>query len=116
MANEKNLIPLPERAKDEQREIQVKGGKARAKQMKERKTIAEGLKAILNEKTPDKKMTKQEAILIKAVKKIFDDPDIRDIRTLAEVLGELKQNISAEGLNLIINTDKETAEELADLK
>ena len=48
MANEKNLIPLNKRAKNEQREIQSKGGKARAKKQNEQKTFKELAQTILS--------------------------------------------------------------------
>lgn len=108
MANDNNLIPVNLRAKDEQREIRSKGGKARAKKMKERKTIAEALKAVLDEPiAKGSRTTKLEGISMKVVKKLFDDPDIRDVKVLAEILGEIKQTINTEGMTLNITaTDK----------
>ena len=41
MANEKNLIPLNQRTKSEQRKIQSQGGKARAESERRRKTARE---------------------------------------------------------------------------
>ena len=56
MANEENLIPLNKRAKSLQREIQSKGGKAKAKKEKEQKTYREIAKAILSATITDEKI------------------------------------------------------------
>lgn len=49
----RNLIPVNERAKEEQRAIQIKGGKARAEQMKRRKAAKELLETLLETKMKD---------------------------------------------------------------
>ena len=108
MATQANLKPFGTLAEDVQREIRSKGGKARAKKMKERKTIAEALRKILDEPIAKvSRQTKLDGISIKVIKKLFDDPDIRDLKALAEILGELKQTINAEGMTLNINASEE---------
>ena len=108
MATQENLKPFGTLAEDVQREIRSKGGKARAKKMKERKTIAEALRKILDEPiAKGSRQTKLDGISIKVIKKLFDDPDIRDLKALAEILGELKQTINAEGLTLNISSSEE---------
>lgn len=108
MATQENLKPFGTLAEDVQRDIRSKGGKARAKKMKERKTIAEALRKILDEPiAKGSRQTKLDGISIKVIKKLFDDPDIRDLKALAEILGELKQTINAEGMTLNINTSEE---------
>ena len=108
MATQENLKPFGSLAEDVQREIRSKGGKARAKKMKERKTIAEALRKILDEPiAKGSRQTKLDGISIKVIKKLFDDPDIRDRKALAEILGELKQTINAEGMTLNINASEE---------
>ena len=47
MSNEDNLIPLNKRAKSVQREIQSKGGTAKAEKMRKRKTLKENMNALL---------------------------------------------------------------------
>ena len=49
----KNLVPINERAKKEQRAIQIKGGKARAEQMRRRKAAKELLETLLETKMKD---------------------------------------------------------------
>ena len=108
MATQENLKPFGTLAEDVQREIRSKGGKARAKKMKERKTIAEALRKILDEPiAKGSRQTRLDGISIKVIKKMFEDPDIRDMKCLAEILGELKQTINAEGMTLNINTSEE---------
>lgn len=101
MANDGNLIDLRTRATEEQREIRSKGGKARAAQARERKTIASVLRMVLDEKTPEG-MTKQEALISKCITKVYKNGDIRDLKVIAELLGEVKQVIDAQGITLNI--------------
>ena len=48
MANEQNLVPLPKRSKEAQREIRSKGGKAGAEAKRRRKTLKESMNALLD--------------------------------------------------------------------
>ena len=48
MANEKNLIPLNKRAKNVQREIQSKGGKAKAKKERDKKMLKDCMLDLLD--------------------------------------------------------------------
>ena len=57
MANEQNLKPLNTRAKSVQREIASKGGKARAKKIREQKTLKEELLLLLAEGDTQKKIS-----------------------------------------------------------
>ena len=54
MANEKNLIPLNERTKSQQREIASKGGKASAEAKRKRKTLKEELLLMLEDEEVQK--------------------------------------------------------------
>lgn len=54
--NDENLIPLNKRAKNVQREIRSKGGKARAEKIKEQKTYREMAKAMLSATITDENM------------------------------------------------------------
>ena len=75
------------------------------------KSIADALRAILAEKI-DGDVDKLDAITAKVVKKMFDNPDIRDLKVLAEILGELKQTFDAGGLTLNINASDEGAQNI----
>lgn len=108
MANEANLKANSERTPSERVELARKAGKASGRRRRERKTIAEALRKILDEPiAKGSRQTKLDGISIKVIKKLFDDPDIRDLKALAEILGELKQTINAEGLTLNISSSEE---------
>lgn len=110
MAKEENLVPQSERTKEEQREIARQGGIASGKARRERKTIADALRKVLDERANDEGMTRQEAIVAKVVRRLFDDGDIRDLKTLSDLLGESVQNINVKGLAPIVAKDQEDAE------
>lgn len=78
------------------------------------KSIADALRAILAEKI-DGDVDKLDAITAKVVKKMFDNPDIRDLKVLAEILGELKQTFDAGGLTLNINASDEGVQNISKL-
>lgn len=86
MANEQNLKPLNTRAKSEQREIQSKGGKARAKKIKERKTLKEELLTALALVAEDNK-TVQE-IGTEALLKKFMQGDPKVYELIRDTIGE----------------------------
>lgn len=112
--NDQNLKPFGTRAVRVEREIQSKGGKKRVENIREAKTFASALSLILNEQvSDDNKLTKKEAICIRLVKKIFDNPDIRDVKLLAELMGESTQTMQ----NILININGAgiTQEELNEL-
>lgn len=110
MAKEGNLVPQSERTKEEQREIARQGGIASGKARRERKTIADALRKVLDEKANEEGMTRQEAIVARVVRRLFDDGDIRDLKTLSDLLGESVQNINVKGLAPIVAKDQEDAE------
>ena len=108
MANEGNLKPNSERTPKERVELARKAGKASGRKRRERKTIADALRKVLDEPiAKGSRQTRLDGISIKVIKKMFDDPDIRDMKCLAEILGELKQTITAEGMTLNINASEE---------
>ena len=108
MANENNLKPNTERTPSERIELARKAGKASGRRRRERKTIADALRKVLDEPiAKGSRQTRLDGISIKVIKKMFEDPDIRDMKCLAEILGELKQTINAEGMTLNINASEE---------
>ena len=89
-------------------ELARKAGKASGRKRRERKTIADALRKVLDEPiAKGSRQTRLDGISIKVIKKMFEDPDIRDMKCLAEILGELKQTINAEGMTLNINSSEE---------
>lgn len=108
MANAGNLKPNTERTPKERVELARKAGKASGRKRRERKTIADALRKVLDEPiAKGSRQTRLDGISIKVIKKMFEDPDIRDMKCLAEILGELKQTINAEGMTLNINASEE---------
>lgn len=108
MANDGNLKPNSERTPKERVELARKAGKASGKKRRERKTVADALRKVLDEPiAKGSRQTRLDGISIKVIKKMFEDPDIRDMKCLAEILGELKQTINAEGMTLNINASEE---------
>lgn len=108
MANAGNLKPNTERTPKERVELARKAGKASGRKRRERKTIADALRKVLDEPiAKGSRQTRLDGISIKVIKKMFENPDIRDMKCLAEILGELKQTINAEGMTLNINASEE---------
>lgn len=99
-----------------QREIASKGGIAKAEAARQRKTIAEALRQLLDE--PGKAggtSTRLEGIVAQAIQKLYRNPTMKDLKTLAEILGELKVNIDAGALQLNINASQQGADNIAAL-
>ena len=112
MANEQNLKrPTASEAREKGRAGGIASGKAR----RERKTIADALRLVLNEQANESGITRQEAIVAKVVKRLYDKGDIRDLKTLADVLGESEQTINVKGVAPIVAKDSQDAAEIADL-
>lgn len=73
-----NLIPLNQRAKDAQREIQSKGGYAKAKKMRKKKAVREVMEMLANQPLTNDKLKKS----IKGITAGVEDDDI-DLLTAA---------------------------------
>lgn len=110
-----NLVPQSERTKEEQREIARMGGIASGKVRRERKTIAEALRLVLAEKGNEQGLSRQELIVARVVKRLYDEGDIRDLKVLADVLGESEETINVKGVAPIVAADSKDAAEIADL-
>ena len=110
MANEANLKANSERTPSERIELARKAGRASGRKRRERKTIADALRKVLDEPiAKGSRQTKLDGISIKVIKNIFDNPDIRDLKVLAEILGEIKQTLTTdgEGLTIIVKSQEE---------
>lgn len=92
-----------------------KGGIASAAAKKERKTLADTLRVVLEEKANDAGLTRREAIVAKVVKRLYDEGDIRDLKILADVLGESEQTINLKGVAPIVAKDAEDAAKIQGL-
>lgn len=111
--NKENLKPNSARTPSERVALAKKAGQASGKARRERKTIAQALRMVLDETLPeDKTMTKLEAIAVKVIANVYKRGDVHDLKALAEILGEFKTNITAEGLNLTIKTSEEGKENI----
>lgn len=116
MANEQNLIPNSERTPKQRQEIARKAGIASGAARRERKTLAETLRLVLEEKIGEgSELSKREAIVAKVVKRLYDEGDIRDLKILADVLGESEQTINLKGVAPIVAKDAEDAAKIQGL-
>lgn len=113
MAGADNLQPV--RSKEEARERGRAGGVASGAARRERKTIADALRLVLAEKANEQGLTRQELIVAKVVKRLYDEGDIRDLKILADVLGESEQTINLKGVAPIVAKDAEDAAKIQGL-
>lgn len=109
--NNDNLIPLNERSKEEAKVIQIAGGKARARQRAERKTMrawAETLGEIpVTIKTPDggtQDVTTLGAIVAAQMAQATKG-NTKAAKFIADLLGEMVQNVAVQG-PLIVSADE----------
>lgn len=105
MANKQNLkgYGFDERTASEQRKIARAGGIASGKARRERKTIADALRAELDKPIGNgSKMTKREYLAAQCIIGLKDSVSPAELRVLSDILGELKQNIDITGNGLPI--------------
>lgn len=82
------------KAGEEQAIIARKGGIASGEAKREKKRLTEVLRSILNEDSGNPEYgTKLEEIVGKTLKKLTKDPNIYELRTLQEMLGEYVQKV-----------------------
>lgn len=122
----KNLIPMNERTKDEQREIASKGGKASGKARRRKRTMKDAAQLILQLPVraeqaallqkygiPENDCTNLMLIMAKAVQ-MAADGDLKAAEFIRDTLGENPQyKIYEKRLEYLI-ADKEAAHTLAD--
>lgn len=117
--NDENLKPFSERTESEQREIRSKGGKASGEARRAKKTLADAIRAVLDEELPGTNLTRREAIVVKTLERVYKNGKMDDLVKIAQLTGELQQNINLESHGLTLNIqvgDQATAEELRKLK
>lgn len=119
MANEQNIKPhqfQKGRSSEEAAKAGKIGGIASGAARRERKTLAETLRLVLEEKIGEgSELSKREAIVAKVVKRLYDEGDIRDLKILADVLGESEQTINLKGVAPIVAKDAEDAAKIQGL-
>lgn len=115
MGNKEKIIP---HQFDHERAVIAgsKGGKQAAINARMRKTLAETLRAELA-KDAGSGLTKQEYIVAKCLQTLATgNVTPKDLKTMAEVLGELKVNLDVSGDSLIkVVRNDEQAEKLANI-
>ena len=117
--NDENLKPFSERSKEEAREMGRKGGKASGEARRAKKTLADAIRAVLDEELPGTNLTRREAIVVKTLERVYKTGKMDDLVKIAQLTGELQQNINLESHGLALNIqvgDQATAEELHKLK
>ena len=118
MANEQNLIPNSQRTPEELREMTRKAGIASGKARREKKTLADALRKILDEPiSSGATMTRREAIIANVMRRLNDTGNIKDLKVLAELIGEYSQKIDIENLPTIIQVNsEETAKKMREIE
>lgn len=117
--NEQNIIPNSERTPEERKEIARRGGKASGEARRAKKTLADAIRAVLDEELPGTNLTRREAIVVKTLERVYKNGKMDDLVKIAQLTGELQQNINLESHGLALNIqvgDQATAEELRKLK
>lgn len=117
--NDENLKPFSERSKEEARDMGRKGGKASGEARRAKKTLADAIRAVLDEELPGTNLTRREAIVVKTLERVYKSGKMDDLVKIAQLTGELQQNINLESHGLALNIqvgDQATAEELRKLK
>ena len=120
--NDENLIPLDQRTKSAQREIQSKGGKVSAQNRRERKKMREDLLALLDTKLTNdegKKVTVQKEIcqawIEQALKgNMMAIKELRD--TIGEVVVQKQELMGNMGVEKVYITKDEKQEALDHIK
>lgn len=106
-----NLVPNSERTPEWRKEIARMGGVASGESRRRRKSLREALELVLDEPvSPGSEKTRLDAIVVRALKKLYDNPTMKDVKILAEVLGELKISLEHTGMAINIQTSEEGKE------
>ena len=112
--NDQNLrTPTTKEARERGKAGGIASGKARRK----RKTIAEALRLLLDEPaSAGSDKTRLDVIVQKCLQKVHDDPEIRDLKTLQELLGEaiIKAEVDVANLQVLVK-DKDSKKDIDNL-
>lgn len=113
MPNAGNLISNAQRTPEQRREIARKAGLESGRARRERRSVADALRMILDEAAPSGG-TRLDALARKAVFEAFKRGRLADLKTMAEILGELKQArpIADAPLVIVVGSERERADVL----
>jgi hypothetical protein len=111
-----NLIPLNQRTKEEQREIQVAGGIASGEVRREKATMKKTLELLLDEvadiKGNDNNLTYKQLTTLGLMQGAIEGK-AENYKTIVQLLGELQEQESNEtpvvNINIVDNTNLESA-------
>ena len=105
-----NLKPFDKRTEGEQRKIARQGGVASGEARRQRKTVKEALRALMEEKMPDSTGdTRLDDFIRKAYANELKEPNLQSLLNLQKLLGELVDRME-------INTDQaQSAKEALDV-
>lgn len=92
--NDENLTAPPIRTSEEARRIGRLGGLASGESRRRKKTIAEALRKVLDEPVGNGGTTRLDAITQKALQNLYNEPTMKGLKILAEILGELDVNLN----------------------
>jgi len=104
MANEQNLVKFTsDQSREEAKKNGQKGGVASGVAKRERKTIAEVLRRVLDEPAAaGSDRTRLDAVVEKTVKGLYDNPNANQLKTIAELLGELEHKVKVDGPGAVL--------------
>ena len=105
---QENLIPLNQRTKEEQREIQVAGGIASGEARREKATMKKTLEMLLDEKN-NKGITYRELTTLGLIKGATEGK-AENYKTILQLLGELEEQHSETptvSINIVDNSELE---------
>lgn len=90
--SKEHLINFRDRTPEERKKIASLGGLASSKKRRELKTVAEALLGILAQPvSKEDKTLKIDAIMERALMRLFENPTMSDVKILTDILGQLKQ-------------------------
>lgn len=103
MANEQNLTATPIQSAEEAQRKGRAGGIKSGQVRRERKTIAEVLRRVLDEPAAaGSDRTRLDAVVEKTVKGLYDNPNANQLKTIAELLGELEHKVKVDGPGAVL--------------
>lgn len=117
MANEQNLTAPPIRTSEEAVTKGRQGGIKSGQVRRERKTIREIVRALLDEQMPGTDLTRGQAIALNTLGRAYKSGKPADLKVIAEIAGELEQTVNLNATTTqIIVADKDTAAHLSNLR